>query len=576
MKIGIISINMYSKGLNFACPLHTYAFQQFLLNNGIESTVINYTPVYYDDFDLRHPADYFLKKYNMVAAKPVSSDGEIHAKEEKLEELHKKYVEYQAIYKEREVRYDKFQDFIDKNYIKTDIRYDSDLLEVMDPGFDCYICVTDVIWKNETNVGFDRGFFLAGKAMENKWKIAYAASRGARIADTEEDKKLFFHYLDDIDRISVREASLRNYIEQNSDKKAVEVLDPVLLHGKEFYEKIVKKPEDEHYIFLYYVMEKASDTIRQAVQYARKYKLKIIEVTERSSKEGRLGKYTDIKKEYRYDVGLEEWLGYIRYADCVFTNSFHACCFSILFEREFFAGYRHGDKVTNILEVMGLQNRRINLESDLISTPPEPIDYSGVRERLAQKREESAAFILSAIHEIEGKKRPEHDYESFRRSLVYKVFYNSRSTEETLSYKYKKIFGKVIRAADHSLEFHPKGIKAVNNGTSVLMKNGFVLPGYRFAGWNIRLRIDNRYFWYLENGSLALKETYSEEKDPPIKLFAENDKIPYISVNHISVMVAEAVWEKEETDYLNIKDAEREDKWKEGLWTRAKKLLKKI
>ena len=40
MKIGIISINMYSKGLNFACPLHNYAFQQFLLKHGIESTVI--------------------------------------------------------------------------------------------------------------------------------------------------------------------------------------------------------------------------------------------------------------------------------------------------------------------------------------------------------------------------------------------------------------------------------------------------------------------------------------------------------------------------------------------------------
>lgn len=47
MKIGIISINMYSKYLNFACPLHTFAFQQFLLKHGFDSTVINYKPIYF-------------------------------------------------------------------------------------------------------------------------------------------------------------------------------------------------------------------------------------------------------------------------------------------------------------------------------------------------------------------------------------------------------------------------------------------------------------------------------------------------------------------------------------------------
>ena len=86
--------------------------------------------------------------------------------------------EYQALYNERERRYDKFQNFIDTNYIKTDKIYDADLLEVEDPGFDCYICCTDVIWKKDPGFGFDRGFFLACSSLENKWKISYAASRG--------------------------------------------------------------------------------------------------------------------------------------------------------------------------------------------------------------------------------------------------------------------------------------------------------------------------------------------------------------------------------------------------------------
>ena len=73
MKIGLISINMYSKGLNFACPLHTYAFQQFLLANGIESTVIDYKPIYFDNFNMLHPSDYYKTLYDKRAAASVLS-----------------------------------------------------------------------------------------------------------------------------------------------------------------------------------------------------------------------------------------------------------------------------------------------------------------------------------------------------------------------------------------------------------------------------------------------------------------------------------------------------------------------
>ncbi len=73
MRIGLISINMYSKRLNFACPLHTYAFQQFLLGNGIESTVIDYKPVYYNDFDLKHPSRYYAEKYEDLRARGGSN-----------------------------------------------------------------------------------------------------------------------------------------------------------------------------------------------------------------------------------------------------------------------------------------------------------------------------------------------------------------------------------------------------------------------------------------------------------------------------------------------------------------------
>ncbi len=266
-------------------------------------------------------------------------------------------------------------------------------MEIKDPGFDCYICCTDVIWKKEPNIGFDRGFFLASKAMENKWKISYAASRGVFFSENEEDENTFLHYVQDIDAISVREDSLKKYLDENIDNEVTKVIDPVLLHDKEFYENILVKPKEEHYLFLYYVMERAEDTIDQAVKYARAHNLKIVEITERPLKEGRLAKYDDIETIYNYDMGIEEWLGYIKYADCVFTNSFHSCCFSILFEKQLYVGMRNGDKVTHVLDMFGLNDRRINRESDILTSPLPDIDYSKVRPILKQKQKEKLEDI---------------------------------------------------------------------------------------------------------------------------------------------------------------------------------------
>ena len=42
MKVGIISINAYTTVLNFASPLHSYAFQCFLDAHGIENVIVEY------------------------------------------------------------------------------------------------------------------------------------------------------------------------------------------------------------------------------------------------------------------------------------------------------------------------------------------------------------------------------------------------------------------------------------------------------------------------------------------------------------------------------------------------------
>lgn len=430
MKIAIISINAHTKVLNPASPLHSVAFQQFLKQNGIESTIMDYKPVYYGKFDVRHPLFYYVDY-------PDSNP-----KTQKT--LLKKW---KNLFYEREKRFDRFEEFIEKYYERTDECYTAKILEEVDPGFDCYICVTDVIWKYNPNNGFDRGFLLACKQMEGKKKIAYAASRGAK-GYTAEQAKEFFDYISDIDYISVREKSLQDYITKNSDLPVAHVLDPVFLQDREFYEEMAILPKEKNYILIYLAMEKTDDLVKTAVAFAKKHGYSVIELSEYPS-HSKLADGVDFKVVY--DIGVEEWLGYMMNAEYIFTNSFHACCFSIIFQKQFFVGARAGDKIDSVLELFGLSWRRI-LGYDSKSDAPgalEDIDFSTTESIRKELTASSAEFILNAIHDMEEK---EHQN---RRDLVHASVYETQAKPaaepEKVSFikrvlrKIKRVFKKLFK-----------------------------------------------------------------------------------------------------------------------------------
>lgn len=398
MKIGIISINAHTRVLNFASPLHTYAFQQFLLNNGIETTIIDYKPIYYGAFDAKHPLFYYVNH--------PSADIEKWKATLKLRK---------QLFYEREYRYNRFEEFVEKHYIKTEKCYDQKSLDIEDPGFDCYICATDVIWKCNPKTGFDRGYFLACKQMEGKKKIAYSASRGpstGKTQYTEKREKEFIDYISDFDYVSVREESLKKYIEGVINVPVTRVLDPVFLLEREFYSGLAVRPKKKGYCLIYTVMENAAALVSLAVAFAANNGLDIIDISDRP---------TDIKIPkgisylYRYDLGIEDWLGYMENAGYIFTNSFHACCFSIIFQKQFYAGKRAGDKVDCILETFQLSWRRFGDTSTLDDLAAPDIDYDTVNKLRCEYTKMSAQYILNAIHYLE-----EHPHRSHADKIIHK------------------------------------------------------------------------------------------------------------------------------------------------------------
>lgn len=539
MKIGIIGINRYAKFLNFACDLHVYAFQRFLAQNGYESTILNYKPAYFGKFDMRHPAASAEARYRLAVQR-----NEPRAELEKFAEI---ALGYRSAIVERERRYDKFEMFIDKHLSFTAEVYDSDLLEIEDPEFDCYICVTDVIWQSIPKHVFDRGFLLGSKAFEGKQKIAYAASRGASRDFPEDVAQKFFEYLDDIDTISVREEDFSQYIEKNSELSAPTVLDPVLLHDHAFWDQVTTKPREERFILLYYVMEGASDTIDKAVEYAKLHDLTVVELSDRPLKFGRITD-PDVKHVPRYDVGMEEWLGYIKHAEAVFTNSFHGCCFGMLFERRLFVGSRNGQKVPNFLATFGLTDRQFAKKTPASALPGD-IDYTKAKQILETKRAESGAFILDALARAEGRVAAGEpvdltEFDERRKSLTYPVLFHSGGVQAQAIPGDKAASDPIQlkKLAKHSVEYKRPGVRYVNDGSAQIPARRFDAEGLDFAGWTLRFRIDNRWFWYLADGVVVPGDEAGVELDDRKAVFADGDALPHLPVNRVSVVVLVARW----------------------------------
>lgn len=48
-----------------------------------------------------------------------------------------------------------------------------------------------------------------------------------------------------------------------------------------------------------------------------------------------------------YSASVEEFLGYIKYADYVVTNSFHGTAFSVIFHKDFM--WKHYKKILSLM-----------------------------------------------------------------------------------------------------------------------------------------------------------------------------------------------------------------------------------
>lgn len=245
----------------------------------------------------------------------------------------------------------KYDDF-KKNYLNiTNMRYTSneDLKNNL-PIADTYIAGSDQIWNTMFKNGKDPAFYL-DFVPDEKNKLSYAASFALDSIPKEfieNTKKM----LNRLDNISVRETSGLNVLESMNIKGGIQVLDPVFLLDKSKWENLcVNLNVNEKYVFVY-DFDKSVLIEKIANHIAKEKKLKIYTVFN--------SEYSD---KYLRNMGPQEFITYIKNAEYIVSNSFHATAFSIIFQKKFYVIDRKEEinaRMRDLLTLLSIEDRLLN------------------------------------------------------------------------------------------------------------------------------------------------------------------------------------------------------------------------
>ncbi|TCI57447.1 polysaccharide pyruvyl transferase family protein [Exiguobacterium sp. SH1S21] len=364
-KIAILTINDYS---NYGNRLQNYALQETV--RAMESEV---ETLVYDRNLVSVPIhSKFKKLFNL------KNWGGI--KRRILLNLNKR------IYQEKILN---FKNFTNKYISESDFKINDLYVPVkLSEDYDFFITGSDQVWNPFFKFGTEIDFLTFAPTHK---RISYAPSFGVSNLSTQETIN-YKEKLKGFEKISVREDAGAVIIKNITGKEVPVLVDPTLLLKKEEWLKIsypdVDKPM-ENYLLTYFLGEISEETQKNIDDIANEYRLKVIN----------LG---SLKDRVRYSVGPSEFLDYLNSASLIFTDSFHGCVFSIVFEKPFIVFERYiknetsmNSRIDTLLSKLNLKERKwsaIVNRKDLFY-----IEYAPIKEILDKEREKSYNFLKKTM-----------------------------------------------------------------------------------------------------------------------------------------------------------------------------------
>lgn len=380
MKIGIIT---WFDNLNYGTALQCYALQKYIKDNfECDVSVINYLPTNSDY--IRRPS----QKFEHLVYKIVSRIKEtVYNDSNEYKNLINSTFSKEFAQKEKS-----FNEFLSNISFTKKIHSEYDF-ENLENNFDLFICGSDQIW-NPTIL--NKRYYL--DFVKKKPKIAYAVSFGIGYLP-KYSHRYIAQYLKNFKAVGLRESTCRIQLQQVSQNQNISVVcDPTFLLDSDCWKSLQSKRLKKNKYFVSYFLGNTRIS-KKAMNFVSD-KLGIENVILPFTKY--MLNFSD-KKSVSY--GPSEFLDLISNAEFILTDSFHAVCFSLIFEKNFCVlpkhsnsnPFRQNSRIENLLKTVGLSNRltyKVDEIGDIIFTP---IDYSSVRVELQKHINFSKQFLNDNI-----------------------------------------------------------------------------------------------------------------------------------------------------------------------------------
>lgn len=289
-------------------------------------------------------------------------------------------------------------EFIEQN-IKTTKRFytQEELIKIIDENnFEAYVVGSDQVWRPIYSLNIYNDFLDFCQEKPGIRRIAYAASFGVNEWEfNKEESKECSRLAKLFDAISVREDSGIALCKEHLGVEATHVLDPTMLLNKEDYIELFQSAGEtpSNGNLFCYILDNAKE-IQEAVSYIEK-ELSLTSYRVGANKESHTIRYGDDMENYIIPSPTK-WLRAFMDAKMVFTDSFHGCVFSIIFNKPFWVIGNKGRgnaRFDSLLRLFNLENRRIGLTEIKYTDLKAPIDWNEVNTTRKEWQDVSLNFI---------------------------------------------------------------------------------------------------------------------------------------------------------------------------------------
>lgn len=274
-----------------------------------------------------------------------------------------------------------------------------DFLNIPQGDFDAFIVGSDQVWRTKYFFSKTENAYLDFAKDWDIKRIAYAASFGTEEWEyNDELTSNCSNLVKKFDAVSVRESSAVELCKEKLGVYAQHVLDPTMLLKKEDYISLFEQAnidKSDGNLFCY-ILDKKSEKDDIVNNIAKMLQLTPFYVNSRYQD-------SDAPLEERIQHPVEKWLRAFHDAEFVITDSFHACVFSLLFNKPFIV---YGNKerglarFDSLLKIFGLEDR-IALSLDNIDRIANtPIDWDNVNRIHSEWKEKSISFLIKNLQEL--------------------------------------------------------------------------------------------------------------------------------------------------------------------------------